>query len=126
TQAGEGRFRQRRAAGEAQQVARGFPGVRRRGDQALGAHHQGKRRHAGMSPRKAPGVSQPRDLELIVEKDVRIPMRDGAVLLADVFRPANETENETEGGEEKFPAIMNISVYQKDKLWVPPADLEEG
>jgi len=45
-------------------------------------------------------------------------MRDGAVLYADVFRP--------DGGEERFPVIMNISVYQKDKLWVPPADLEEG
>ena len=64
------------------------------------------------------GVSQARDLELIVEKDVRIPMRDGAILYADVFRP--------DGGEERFPAIMNLSVYQKDKLWVPPADLEEG
>jgi predicted acyl esterase len=62
-------------------------------------------------------VSQPRDLELVVEKDVRIPMRDGAFLYADVFRPSNETENESEneneGGEETFPAIMNISVYRK-------------
>jgi hypothetical protein len=72
-----------------------------------------------MSPAKASArVSQPRNFELIVEKDVRIPMRDGAVLFADVFRP--------DGGSERFPAVMNISVYQKDKLWVPPADLEEG
>jgi hypothetical protein len=70
------------------------------------------------SKARASTGSQPRDLELIVEKDVRIPMRDGAILYADVFRP--------DGGEERFPAIMNISVYQKDKLWVPPADLEEG
>ncbi|MDO8596584.1 MAG: CocE/NonD family hydrolase, partial [Sulfuricaulis sp.] len=41
----------------------------------------------------------------------------GTLLYADVFRP--------DGGAERFPAIMNISVYQKDKLWVPPADLEE-
>src|SRR5258706_14498855 len=68
------------------------------------------------------GTSQARNLELVVEKDVRIPMRDGAILYADVFRPANETA----GTDERFPAIMNISVYQKDKLWVPPADLEEG
>ncbi len=62
-------------------------------------------------------VSQPRDCEMIVEKDVRIPMRDGTMLYADIFRP--------DGGDERFPAIMNISVYQKDKLWVPPEDLEE-
>jgi predicted acyl esterase len=62
-------------------------------------------------------VSQPRDYKMIVEKDVRIPMRDGTLLYADLFRP--------EGGDERFPAIMNISVYQKDKLWVPPEDLEE-
>jgi predicted acyl esterase len=62
-------------------------------------------------------VSQPRDYKMIVEKDVRIPMRDGTMLYADIFRP--------DGGDERFPAIMNISVYQKDKLWVPPEDLEE-
>jgi putative CocE/NonD family hydrolase len=56
-------------------------------------------------------------MKLIIEKDVAIPMRDGTILYADVFRP--------DGGSERFPAIMNISVYQKDKLWVPPADLEE-
>jgi putative CocE/NonD family hydrolase len=65
---------------------------------------------------KTANVSQPRDHKLIVEKDVQIPMRDGTLLYADIFRP--ETAD-------KVPAIMNISVYQKDKLWVPPADLEE-
>jgi len=62
-------------------------------------------------------VSQPRNVPMIVEKDVQVPMRDGTLLYADVFRPDAEGE--------RFPAIMNISVYQKDKLWVPPADLEE-
>jgi putative CocE/NonD family hydrolase len=61
-------------------------------------------------------VSQPRDHKLIVEKDVRIAMRDGTILYADVFRPDTA---------EKVPVILNVSVYQKDKLWVPPADLEE-
>src|SRR5687768_2053815 len=61
-------------------------------------------------------VSQPRDHKLIVEKDVRIAMRDGTILCADVFRPDTA---------EKVPVILNVSVYQKDKLWVPPADLEE-
>jgi uncharacterized protein len=62
-------------------------------------------------------VSQPRDFKLIVEKDVAIPMRDGAMLYADILRP--------DGGDERFPAIMNIGPYQKDRLWIPPEDLEE-
>ena len=62
-------------------------------------------------------VSQPRDYKMIVEKDVQIPLRDGTLLYADIFRP--------DSGDERVPVIMNISVYQKDKLWVPPADLEE-
>jgi len=65
---------------------------------------------------KAARVSQPRDCKLIVEKDVKIPLRDGTMLYADVFRPDIA---------EAVPAIMNISVYQKDKVWIPPADLEE-
>ena len=67
-----------------------------------------------MTPSK---ISQPRDVELIVEKDVRIPMRDGATLYADVLRP--------DVGGERVPAIMNIGPYQKDRLWIPPEDLEE-
>ena len=39
--------------------------------------------------------SQPRDWKLIVEKDVKIPMRDGAILYADVLRP--------DGGAERVP-----------------------
>ena len=66
---------------------------------------------------KAANVSQPKDYKLVIEKDVKIPLRDGSMLYADIFRPESTTE--------RFPAIMNISVYQKDKLWIPPADLEE-
>ena len=44
-------------------------------------------------------LSQPH-LTLKIEKDVRIPMRDGATLIADIFRPA-------EAG--KYPAVVNIS-----------------
>ncbi|HKA46369.1 MAG TPA: CocE/NonD family hydrolase [Burkholderiales bacterium] len=62
-------------------------------------------------------MSQPKNYKLIVEKDVRIPLRDGTVLYADIFRP--------DGGSEKFPVIMTIGPYMKDKLWVPPPDLEE-
>ncbi len=68
-------------------------------------------------PDKARHVSQPKDYRLIVEKDVQIPLRDGAVLYADIFRP--------DSGAERFPAIMNIGPYQKDRLWIPPDDLEE-
>ena len=64
-----------------------------------------------------PNVSQPRDYALIVEKDVQVPLRDGTLLCADVFRP--------ECGSERVPVIINITIYQKDKLWHPPADLEE-
>jgi hypothetical protein len=67
--------------------------------------------------KKFEDVSQPRDYELIVEKDVKITLRDGAILYADVFRP--------DGGSERFPAIMNMGPYQKDRLWIPPDDLEE-
>ncbi|HYT15937.1 MAG TPA: CocE/NonD family hydrolase [Burkholderiales bacterium] len=54
--------------------------------------------------------------DLVVEKDLEIPMRDGARLKADAFRPKS-------GG--RFPVIVNLGCYQKDKLWVPPPDLEE-
>jgi uncharacterized protein len=57
-----------------------------------------------------------RAYELLVEKDVDVPMRDGARLNADVFRPDDAG---------KFPAILNLGPYQKDKLWVPPPTLEE-
>ena len=60
--------------------------------------------------------SQPRH-DLVVEKDLDIALRDGARLKADVFRPA---------GTGRFPVIVNLGAYQKDKLWVPPADLEEA
>ena len=62
-------------------------------------------------------VSQPRDYPLLVEKDVQIPLRDGTFLYGDVFRP--------DGGAERFPVIMNTGPYQKDKVWVPPASVEE-
>jgi predicted acyl esterase len=54
--------------------------------------------------------------DLVVEKDVEIPVRDGARLRADIFRPKSGA---------RFPGIMNIGGYRKDKLWVPPPDLEE-
>ena len=50
-------------------------------------------------------VSQPKDYPLIVEKDVRIPLRDGTLLCADVYRP--------DGGDERFPLIMNLGPWQR-------------
>jgi predicted acyl esterase len=55
--------------------------------------------------------------QLLIEKDVDVPMRDGARLKADVFRPDDDG---------RFPAILNLGPYQKDKLWVPPPALEEA
>jgi len=55
--------------------------------------------------------------DLVVEKDLEIPMRDGARLKADLFRPK---------AGRRFPVIANLGAYQKDKLWVPPPDLEEA
>jgi predicted acyl esterase len=54
--------------------------------------------------------------KLKIERDVDVPMRDGAKLKADVFRP-------DDGG--KFPALLNLGPYQKDKLWTVPPNLEE-
>ena len=65
-------------------------------------------------------MSQPQDYKMIVEKDVWIPLRDGTKLCVDIFRPESTT-----GATEKFPVIMSLGPYQKDKLWVPPPDLEE-
>ena len=62
-------------------------------------------------------MSLPKEHGMIIEKDVQIPLRDGGYVYADIFRPDDMSE--------KFPAIANITVYNKDKLWVPPEDLEE-
>jgi predicted acyl esterase len=43
-------------------------------------------------------------------------MRDGALLKADIFRPDSS---------EQFPVLMAMSAYQKDKLWIPPPDMDE-
>ena len=49
--------------------------------------------------------------KMTVEKDVRIPMRDGSFLVADLFRP--------EAPGEKFPVLLSMSVYQKELQYVP-------
>ncbi len=69
-----------------------------------------------MTASTQPSKSEPSDYPLIVDKDVTIPLRDGGVLYADVLRP---------DCDEPVPVIFNIGPYQKDRLWVPPPDLEE-
>ena len=43
--------------------------------------------------------------ELLVERDVRVPLRDGTYLVADVFRPDCEGQ---------FPVIITLGPYSKD------------
>ena len=57
------------------------------------------------------------DYPITLEKNVDVLMRDGARLKADVFRP---------DGDGKFPAILNLGPYQKDKLWIVPETLAEA
>ena len=54
---------------------------------------------------------------VLVEKDVDVPMRGGVRLKADIFRPQDSG---------KFPAILNLGPYQKDKLWRVPETLGEA
>lgn len=54
--------------------------------------------------------------DILIERDVDVPMRDGARLKGDVFRPKDG---------ERVPALLNLGPYQKDKLWTPPANLAE-
>jgi predicted acyl esterase len=49
-------------------------------------------------------------LNLIVEKDVPIPMRDGLKLAANIYRP------EKPG---KYPVIMAFTAFGKDEVWSP-------
>lgn len=55
---------------------------------------------------------------LKLEKDVRIPLRDGAYVVADVFRP---------DAAGRFPAIITMGPYSKDihfRDWNPAVDYE--
>src|SRR5258707_11277988 len=47
----------------------------------------------------------PGDYGMIAEKDVAVPMRDGVNLSIDIYRPDSE---------EKFPALLAFSIYNKD------------
>src|ERR1035437_8723205 len=55
-------------------------------------------------------LSQP-TYKMAVEKDVRIPTRDGSYLMADLFRP--------DASDQKFPVRLSMSVYQKELQYLP-------
>ena len=55
-------------------------------------------------------LSQP-EYGVILQEDVAIPLRDGTVLRADVYRPDVKTAGET---NMRFPVLMSLSAYQKD------------
>ena len=57
----------------------------------------------GVGHRRTP-AAKPFDVEVIWEKDIEIPLRDGTILKGDVFRPAKG---------ESIPAIIPWSPYGK-------------
>src|SRR6185436_13490546 len=65
---------------------------------------------APLTVQAQPQASQPK-YKMTVDKDVRIPLRDGGYLSADVYRP------DVTG--EKFPILMSLSAYQKELQFLP-------
>ncbi|GJG86771.1 peptidase S15 [Gemmatimonadetes bacterium T265] len=70
-------------------------------DAPRGTHHAPARRPA--TQRK------PEDGPMIVDRNVRIPRRDGPDVVADVFRP-----DRGKGRVEQFPVLVTVGVYGKD------------
>jgi uncharacterized protein len=68
-------------------------------------------RGGSLAHAQAPRISKrSAEFEIVVEKNVMIPMRDGARLAADIYRPAR-------GGKAasgRFPAILTRTPYNKD------------
>jgi uncharacterized protein len=63
------------------------------------------------------GDDEPAYEGMAIERDVRVPLRDGGVLSADVFRPK---------GSARYPVILSVGPYPKSipfKSW-SPADYE--
>jgi predicted acyl esterase len=67
-------------------------------DRVPGVDPGGRGRRPGREPDGGFGI--------LVEKDVAVPMRDGVVLRANVFRPADEG---------KYPAILTRTPYSKER-----------
>lgn len=51
-------------------------------------------------------MPQHRELGMLTDKDVELPLKDGSHLSANVFRPAD--------GDGPWPVILNFSPYGKD------------
>jgi predicted acyl esterase len=67
---------------------------------------------AAAAPPYAAKLSQP-TYKMVVNKDVRIPTRNGSYVMADVYRP--------DAPGEKFPPLLSLSVYQKELQYLPHA-----
>ena len=52
----------------------------------------------------------PLETDVLFERDVAIPVRDGTILYADIFRPV---------GTEPVPVILNSTTFGKAKTWTP-------
>jgi predicted acyl esterase len=59
----------------------------------------------------SPSASQP-EYAVTVDKDVRIPLRDGSYLAADVYRPQGVAGA-------KYPVLMSLSAYLKELQHLP-------
>src|SRR5262245_13647481 len=80
-------------------------------------------------PASAAGPRSERSYNVTVDKDVRIPMRDGSYLVADVYRPEGRATQEARPREslgspegragEKFPVLMSLSAYLKELQHLP-------
>lgn len=73
--------------------------------------------HAALIEQWAGEISQP-TYQIVIERDVRIPVSDGSYLVANVFRPS---------GEGRFPVLMSYGPYGKDaEGWSVPGLEEDG
>jgi putative CocE/NonD family hydrolase len=55
-------------------------------------------------------ANRPAEFEVVVERDVRIPMRDGIRLAADLYRPARGGK----AADGRFPALLTRTPYDKN------------
>ena len=67
---------------------------------------------AGADQPYAAKLSQPK-YKVVIDRDVRVPTRNGSFVMADVYRP--------DAPGEKFPPLLSLSVYQKELQYLPHA-----
>lgn len=77
----------------------------------------------GKPPHPGPDYEERRENGLWIERNIRVPMRDGIHILVDIYRP------DTTAADQALPVIIGWSPYgkhnQNNKLW-PPADVDEN